>query len=108
MAKKPTIIWNNIEIIGAVEKTNRSMLQVELVARRGVKYVNVREWFQRSGGGVWRPNGMAGFTIPVLMPINGVVEPAAQQLVDLLNEAIEKAPDFAMDNPEKTVWGIRK
>ena len=40
MAKK--IIWNNCKKIGEVKKSDRTKVVVELVARDGVKYINIR------------------------------------------------------------------
>lgn len=101
--KKPKKVWDNCIFIGEVMKSDAKKIRVELVARDGVKYINLREWYKKKSDGVWKP-GLAGFAMPVAIPINGKVEAPSNELQDLIKTALEQAPDFAIADENNEVW----
>lgn len=105
MAKK--LIWNNCIKIGEVKKSDRTKLVVELVARDGVKYINIRGWYIRQRDQEWRP-AMEGFAIPVSIPIDGNLSNPTEGLLKLINEALAKVEDFAIEDEANAVWAEDK
>src|SRR5690554_6023130 len=105
MAKK--LIWNNCKRIGEVHKSDRTKLVVELVARDGVKYINIRGWYIRKRDNEWRP-AMEGFAIPVNIPIDGELANPTEGLLKLINEALAQVEDFAIEDEANAVWAENK
>jgi hypothetical protein len=104
---KPKKIWDNCILIGDVFKSPSTKLRVELVAREGVKYVNIREWYKRKKDNEWKP-GLSGFAIPVMIPIDGEVTAPAMDLITTIQEALDKAPSFEIDDEDNAVWSVPK
>ena len=100
-------IWDNCELIGEVMKTGSSKLKVELTARDGVKYLNIREWYMTKREQVWKP-GMNGVAIPIAIPIEGKVAQPVANIVELINIALAKAPDFEIENEANAVYAQPK
>lgn len=98
-------IWDNRQFIGEVFKSESTKFIIELVAREGVKYVSIREWYtrKRDPDGVWKP-GMTGIVIPIHIPISGQVAAPAADLITLLNAAYEMQEAFKIDDPANAVW----
>lgn len=103
MGEKRRLVWDNCVLLGEIYKSNRTKLKVELVARDGIKYINVREWYMRKRDEVWKP-GLTGFAIPIALPINENIEMPAQELLALMNKGMEMAADFAIEDPDNAVW----
>lgn len=75
MAKKPQVIWDNHRNLGEIRKSDNLKLSVDLVARGGVKYLSIREWYKKKGSDEFRPSAK-GVVIPIKVPVEGkVVEP---------------------------------
>lgn len=107
MEEKKTKVWDNCELIGEVQKSERTKLRIELVARDGIKSINIREWYLKKSEGVWKP-AITGFAVPLLIPTEqGRIAPAAE-LQKLVAEAIAKAPDFEIENEANAVWAVKK
>lgn len=104
---KPKKIWDNCKFIGEVKKSDRTKLRVELVARDGVRYINVREWYMKKSEGIWKP-GLGGFAIPVKIPIEGQVVQPAEELIKLMQSVIEEAPDFPLEDEANAVWSVKE
>jgi len=102
--KRRRKLWDNHKIIGTVHKSDRTRLQVELVAKDGVKIINIREWYLKKSDNEWKPNGLAGFAIPILAPINGIPTAAATELIKMMLETINQSKDFAIHDPEHEIW----
>jgi hypothetical protein len=96
MAKDTKKVWDNCELIGEVMKSPSIKLRVELVARDGIKYINIREWYIKKSENVWKP-GLHGFAVPVAVPIDGAVQTPTDTLCDLIAKGLEKAPEFALE-----------
>ena len=105
MAKK--LIWNNCKRIGEVKKSNRTKLVVELVARDGVKYINIRGWYIRKRDNEWRP-AMEGFAVPVEVPIDGKLARPTEGLLELIQEALTHVEDFPIEDEANAVWAENK
>ena len=103
MTKKRKLVWDNCKHIGEVLKSPRSKIKVEIVARDGIIYANMREWYLRQRDKEWRP-GMKGFAIPVMIPIDEVKHYPADELARLIAEVIKESQDFAIEDPENAVW----
>lgn len=101
------LVWNNCKRIGEVIKSERTKLVVELVARDGVKYINIRGWYIRKRDNEWRP-AMEGFAIPVGIPIQGELERPTDELMKLIEEALSMADDFAIEDEANAVWTPKK
>lgn len=104
---KPKKIWDNCKFIGEVQKSERTKLRVELVARDGVRYINVREWYMKKSEGVWKP-GLGGFAVPVRIPIEEHIVQPAEELVKLMQKAIEEAPNFPLEDEANAVWSVKE
>lgn len=103
---KPKKVWDNCVLIDEVLKSPSTKLRVELVARDGVKYVNIREWYKRKRDNEWKP-GLGGFSIPVMIPIEGEVTTPAMDLITTIQEALDKAPSFELEDEENAVWSTK-
>lgn len=101
------LVWNNCKRIGEVIKSERTKLVVELVARDGVKYVNIRGWYIRKRDNEWRP-AMEGFAIPVGIPIQGELVNPTVELLELVEKALSMADEFAIEDAENAVWTPKK
>lgn len=101
------LVWNNCKRIGEVIKSERTKLVVELVARDGVKYINIRGWYIRKRDNEWRP-AMEGFAIPVGIHIQGELERPTDELMKLIEEALSMADDFAIEDEANAVWTPKK
>lgn len=100
-------VWDNCQLIGEVMKSPSTKLRIELVTREGVKYVNIREWYMKKSEQTWKP-GLAGFAMPVMIPMDGEVDTPAMNLVDTITEALEKAPAFKLADDDNAVWAESK
>lgn len=102
-----TIIWDNCWLIGEVAKSDRLKIRVELVARDGVKQINVREWYFKKTTQEWKP-GLNGFSIPLLIPMAGELVKPCDALIPLFKEAIDKSVDFPIEDKNNIVYSLRK
>ena len=105
MAKK--LIWNNCKRIGEVRKSDRTKLVVELVARDGVKYINIRGWYIRQRDQEWRP-AMEGMAIPVRLPIDGKLSDPMAEVSRMINEAMAMVDEFPIEDEANAVWAEDK
>lgn len=96
-------LWDNCKFIGEIQKTAKTKLRCELVARDGIKYVNIRQWYFKNSDGTWKP-GLEGLAVPVMVPIDGEIVNTANNLVDLINQALDQADTFAIQDPLHEVW----
>ena len=96
-------IWDNRELIGELMKSSNTKLKVELVARDGVKYVNIREWYMKKSEGVWKP-GMSGLAIPIEIPIENKLKWPMSEVIVLINAAFVQAVDFAIEDEANAVY----
>jgi hypothetical protein len=102
-------LWDNCQIIGEVQKSEGKKYVVELVARDGIKYINVREWYKKKSESIWRPD-RAGIAIPYMQPVQDgerVIYPA-DDLMKLIKEADGLAPDFEIEDEDNMVWYVPK
>lgn len=95
-------IWDNCKLIGEVQKSASMKFRVELVTRDGVKYINIRDWYKKRSTNEWKP-GLAGIAVPVLLPIEGVGE-AAANLITMIQEGLKQSKDFALEDEANAVW----
>jgi hypothetical protein len=109
MAKeaKPKVIWDNCEFIGEVQKSDRLKLRVELVAKDGVKYINIREWYLKISTDEWKP-GFNGVAIPLMIPVDGNITHVFNEILDLATKATVRAVDFPIEDERNKVYAIKK
>ena len=100
---KPKKVWDNCQLIGDVMKSASKRLRVELVAKDGIKYINIRGWYKRKADEVWMPE-LAGIAVPVLIPVDGSNVASAEQLIKHMQEALIQAPSFEIENEANAVW----
>ena len=105
MSKK--LIWNNCKKIGEVKKSNRTKVVVELVARDGVKYINIRGWYIRKRDNEWKP-ALDGIAIPISIPIDGKLARPTEGLLELIQEALTHVEDFPIEDEANAVWAESK
>jgi len=105
MSKK--LIWNNCKRIGEVKKSNRTKVVVELVARDGVKYINIRGWYIRKRDNEWKP-ALDGIAIPIEIPIDDKLAKPTEGLLELIQEALAQAEDFPIEDEANAVWAESK
>lgn len=99
MAPLPKRIWDNHKVIGEVIRSRKMKIVVALTASRGVKFINLREWYQLRGEEQteWRPSPN-GISIPIEMPLEGEVEYVATNLIKLLSQAISESTNFPLED----------
>lgn len=100
---KPRRVWDNYKHLGEVLKSDRTKLVFELVARDGVKYLNIREWYCRKTDNVWRPS-LKGLSIPIAIPVGDEIEMPVNILAEIAQEAIDLSSQFAIQDEENEVW----
>jgi len=66
--KLPKRIWDNYEVVGEIQKSDRIKFVMAAAVRDGVRYVNIREFYCKVSTGEWKP-GRDGITIPLMLPI---------------------------------------
>jgi hypothetical protein len=96
-------VWDNCLLIDEVLKSPSTKLRIELVARDGVKYVNIREWYKKKSDNEWKP-GIAGFAMPIMLPMDGEVDVPAANLYDTIERALLDAPNFKLEDEANAVW----
>lgn len=100
MAKK---VWDNCKFIGEVQKTGSTKYKVELVARDGVKYINIREWYKRKRDNEYKP-GRNGIAVPIEIPINEEVTDVISEFMRVVGLAINESNDFELEDEENAVY----
>ncbi|MNU34862.1 hypothetical protein D3C71_234470 [compost metagenome] len=89
-------IYDNYEYVGEVMKGRHIKLEVSIVSQKGVKSVNVREFYRKDDTPEWMPNGN-GHTTPIKIPVDSVVRSPAAELLLLISKAIALAPGFPLE-----------
>jgi len=95
-------LYDNYEYVGEVIKGKNIKLVVSIVSQKGVKSVNVREFYRKEDTPEWMPNGN-GHTTPVKIPVDMVVTTPAAELLLLISKAIQLAPNFPLEGT-KVYW----
>jgi hypothetical protein len=101
--KKRVRVWDNCKHIGEVITSNRTKIVVELVARDGVRYLNVREWYFKKSTEEWKP-GLAGSKIPIAIPVDGNITFPCNDLHKLIAAGVNSSRDFEIEDKENAVW----
>jgi hypothetical protein len=105
MSKK--LVWNNCKKIGEVKKSDRTKVVVELVARDGIKYINIRGWYIRKRDNEWRP-ALDGIAIPIDIPIDGKLARPIVDIMKMINTALDMAEEFPIEDEANAVWAEDK
>lgn len=100
-------IWDNCRLIGEVQKTPFTKLVIELVTRDGVKIINIREWYMKRSTNEWKP-GINGFGIPIVIPIDDKTMEPIQEVLQLIDEAIDESRDFPIEDEANAVYAKEK
>lgn len=100
-------IWDNCRLIGEVQKTPFTKLVVELVARDGIKIVNIREWYMKRSTNEWKP-GINGFGIPIMIPIDDKKMGPIQEVLKLIGICLAEAPEFPIEDEANAVYAKEK
>lgn len=104
MAKGPRKIWDNCQPIGEVMKSNSTKLIIQLVAKDGVKYINIREMYKKKSDTVWK-FGMQGVAIPLSIPIEGQgLTNVDCELITAMEKARALSKDFAIEDEANAVY----
>lgn len=61
-------VWDNYQEVCDVQKTERTKFIVSAAIRDGVRYINIREFYNKVGTDDWQPTRY-GIAIPIIMPI---------------------------------------
>ncbi|MNB69357.1 hypothetical protein D3C75_158850 [compost metagenome] len=98
MKRKPARrkLYDNYEYVGEVKRADNSKLEVSLVSQRGVKHVNIREFYLKEDAPEWLPSGK-GVLIPILIPIGDVRRAPAADIMLLISKAILLSTDFPLE-----------
>ena len=100
-------IWDNCKEIGVVKKSASTRLIVQLTARDGVKYINIREQYKRKSDTDWK-FGQGGFAVPVMQQIEGIDKMVTAELMVLLATAANESTDFALHDSANAVYAVAK
>lgn len=101
-------LWDNYRKVGEVRKNNKIKIVVGAGIRDGVRYINIREFYQRKDE-VWKP-GRDGLTIPLKVPIENatqIIEPWAQ-LAALLLKTADVLESMELADEEHAVYAPMK
>jgi hypothetical protein len=103
MAKKR--IWDNYKEIGEVQKSARIKFIVAAAIRKGVKYINIREFYMRKADNVWRP-GRDGITIPLVVPLEQNTNPITPyvEMVRLLHDTVGELAAMELYDEDHAVY----
>lgn len=101
-------IWDNRKVIGEFHRTASTKIVVELTAKEGVKYVNVRTWYKTRTSDNWLPS-RDGIIIPIEHPVkktDGSVEimKPITEVVNLIKQAVDQSAEFAIEDEANAVW----
>lgn len=99
--KEPKLIWDNIKPIGEVMKSKSTKIVIELVARDGIRYINIRDWYKKKSTNEWKPS-IKGLSLPLIYFIDEKNTTPAADIIKHMNEALEQAKDFPIEGNE--VW----
>ena len=91
------IIWDNFKELGEVQRSKGTKYVVQLVARDGTKYLNIREFYKRQKDNEWRP-GRNGTALPIfdIDAEQNEMKPA-EELIKLLKQGLEQADEFEIE-----------
>jgi hypothetical protein len=107
MAKsnEPKRLWDNNEVIGEVQLSERTKLVVAVSIRDGIKYLNFREFYSKKSTNEWKP-AFAGFCMGIDVPIenNTFVLHPVQPFLDLIDQAIGTAAIMPLYDETKAVY----
>ena len=108
MARKPKApkrIWDNSQQIGFVQKAPKLRVNMELVARDGIKYINLREFYcRRDEVDNYKPS-IKGLVIPVVLPHeDGTSTSVAENFYAMFAQAMKAAEEFELYNEANAVY----
>lgn len=101
-------IWDNYRVIGEFKKSKATKVVVSLGARDGVKCINIRAWYLKKNCTEWSP-AFEG----IVVPLAGIVDEQlnqeiGQQFINLINQAMQEAPAFAIEDAANAVYVPKK
>lgn len=98
-------IWDNYKVIGEVQKSNAIKFVVGAGIRDGVRYINIREFYNRKRDNAWMP-GRDGITIPLIFPINQGTEMLHpfDCMTDVMKKAAEELNVMPLEDEANAVW----
>lgn len=102
-------IWDNYKVIGEVQKSDAIKFVIAAAIRDGVKYINIREFYNKKSTGEWKP-GRDGITIPVIVPINKgatLIKPI-EGISGLLSQALEELSTLPIADEANAVYMVEK
>jgi hypothetical protein len=102
-------LWDNHVVIGEVRKSDRVKTVIAASIRDGVKYINLRDFYQRQSDMEWRP-AKDGMVISLVYPINNgqtLLEPY-KDFITLIAEAAKVLQDMPLYDENNVVMVKRK
>lgn len=102
-------LWDNYQVVGEVQKSDKIKFVVGAGIRDGVKYVNIREFYYTKRDSTWKP-GRDGITIPLLVPIEKgtkLIKPF-EGFIDILNKTVEVLSDMPLSDINNAVYIEKK
>lgn len=107
--KAPKRIWDNCLPLGYVQKAQKLRLNVELVARNGTIFINVREFYcRRDEVDNYKPS-FKGCVIPIAYPDeDGSMVSCAPAVISLFSTALSLSKDFELYDEDHAVYETEK
>lgn len=98
-------LWDNHKNLGEIMRAEAVKMNVDMVARDGVRYVSLRDFYKRRSDGVWKPSS-SGIVIPYIVPIKKGTEllKTFEQVMELLTQAGEEFESFPLLDKEHAVY----
>ena len=111
--KAPKRIWDNCKQIGFIQKAPKLRINLELVARDGIKYLNIREFYCRKDEVDNYKPSLKGIVIPIDMVHTDENEqatstPVALPFIGMLTDAIKEADNFELYDEANAVYAQPK
>ena len=102
-------IWDNFKEIDEVRKSDSIKFVIAAAIRDGVKYINIREFYNRKKDNVWMP-GRDGITIPLVVPIEqgkARLTPYTE-MIDVINKTAAELETMELLDEEHAVYIEKK
>lgn len=102
-------LWDNNKELGHVMRADSTKISLHLVTRDGIKYVNLRDFYQKRTDGEWRASS-TGIVIPYIVPVKRGkerIEPF-KEVMQLLRQAEELLVDFPLADKDNAVYVLMK
>lgn len=109
LGKEIKRLWDNYDVVGEVQKSDKIKFVIGAGVRDGVRYLNIREFYYTKKDDTWKP-GRDGITVPLTVPIEQgtrIINPY-DGFIEMLQLAAETVKGMALSDPTRAVLVPKK